>query len=210
MWLQEILRELYLQCGLLELKDSQLSFEQTVAHEYVHLVFENASRKAGTTSPESDHIEFWPKSAYEGIADMIASMALNTPFTGEPGGWATHNLDEFQTLKDARKAKDSTVSRAKKAFRQIGIIPKYRIYQDWLSKVEQFFKTSGGTDPYAEGTWFAGALLKSANTPEKRNKLIKLLIDSAKIGKSPKDLDLFYQDLIRKLEAFFMSDHGPF
>ncbi len=147
-----MVKELYLQCGLLELKDSQLSFEQTVAHEYVHLVFENASRKA----------------------------------------------------------KDSTVSRAKKAFRQIGIIPKYRIYQDWLSKVEQFFKTSGGTDPYAEGTWFAGALLKSANTLEKRNKLIKLSIDSAKIGKSPKDLDLFYQDLIRKLEAFFMSDHGPF
>ncbi len=185
--------------GMLELKDSQLSFQQTVAHEYTHLIFEKVSRETGATPLEKEHMEFWLKSVYEGVADMMASLALETPYTGEPGIWSTRNINEFKTLDEAKGAKASTVPRAKKAFRKMGLIPKYKIYEEWLKRVEQFFKASGGADPYAEGTWFAGALLKKADTPARRTKLIKVLIDSAKVGKIENEIESFYRDIVGRL-----------
>jgi hypothetical protein len=193
-------KNMSIRLGMLELKNSKLSFQQTVSHEYSHLVFENLSRKAGKTNVDAEHLEFWPKPVYEGIADLMASFALDTPFTGEPGGWATRNLNEFKTAEEAKNAKDSTVLRARAAFQKMGLIPKYQIYQGWLSTVEKFLEASGGSDPYALGTWFAGSLLKAADSPAKKERLVRLLIDSARSGRPVGDAEVFSLELIQKLQ----------
>ena len=89
--------------------------------------------------------------------------------------------------------------RAKQAFIEMGLLPKYPIYQDWISKVEKYFEATGGSDPYAEGAWFAGELSKSANTPAKQSKLVLLLIRSAKSGKVQSDVEAFRRSLLGEL-----------
>lgn len=185
--------------GMLELKDSKESFQLTVAHEYSHLVFENASRKAGTTQATSDQIEFWSKSAYEGLADLFMSLAMNSNFTSEPGTWAAHDLYEYSSLKKAKAAKDTTVATAKVAFKKMNLIPQYPLYEDWLSKIGAYIKAHGGHDPYAEGRWLAGSLKKSANTDVKKEKLVRLILEAAKAGTKIDDLQAFHNRLVKDL-----------
>lgn len=185
--------------GMLELKDSKESFQLTVAHEYSHLVLENASRKAGTTLATSDQIEFWSKSVYEGIADLFMSLAMNSNFTAEPGTWAAHDLNEYSSLKKAKAAKDTTVATARLAFQKMNLIPKYPLYEDWLSKIGAYIKGHGGHDPYAEGRWLAGSLKKSANTNAKKEKLVLLVLEAAKAGTKVDDTQTFHNRVIKDI-----------
>lgn len=185
--------------GMEELKDSKKSFQLTVAHEYAHLVFENASRRSGKTAAEDETIGFWPKSAYEGLADLVMAMAMESHFTAEPGNWAARDLFQYDSLKASLAAKDDSVSRARSAFKKMDLVPKYKIYDDWLARVGKYIKANGGTDPYAEGSWLAGSLLKDAKTEAKKKELVSDLIEYARLGKSVNDLQAFHDDLLRRL-----------
>ncbi len=185
--------------GMLELKDNKQTFLCTVAHEYSHLIFENASRKAGTTSATNEQIEFWSKPAYEGLPDLMMGMALNSTVNGDPKEWYARSLNQFQTLEEAKKSKDNLVLRAKVAFRKIGLTPQYPQYTNWISTVGHYLKSLGGSDPYSEGTWLAGSLLKIADTPAKQQKLARLLVARAKSGEKILDLQLFYSDVVGKM-----------
>lgn len=175
-------KTLSIRLGMLELKNDETSFKITVAHEYSHLIFENASRKAGTTPAVAEAIQFWSKSIYEGAADVMASMALNTHYTGSLQNWGTRDLFEYRTLEDVQKANDTTVVRARAAFQKMNLIPKFQIYENWLETIEKFIQSSGGNDPYAEGSWFAGSLFKITDTHEKKLKLAAELLSQAKSG----------------------------
>lgn len=175
-------KTLSIRLGMLELKNDEISFKMTVAHEYSHLIFENASRSAGTTLPTAEAIEFWAKPIYEGTADVMAAMALNTHYTGSILSWGTRDLLEFKTLEDAQKAKDTTVVKARDAFQKMSLIPQFQIYVNWLEVIEKFIQSAGGKDPYAEGSWFAGSLFKVADSHEKKLKLASELLSQAKSG----------------------------
>ena len=192
-------KTLSIRLGMLELKDSKESFQLTVAHEYSHLVFENASRKAGTTPAANEQIEFWSKSAYEGIADLFMSLAMDSNFTAEPGSWAAHDLNEYSSLQKAKAAKDTTVVTARSAFQKMDLIPQYPLYEDWLVKIGAYIKGHGGHDPYAEGRWLAGSLKKNANTDAKKEKLAQLILDAAKAGTKVDDIQAFHNRLLKDL-----------
>lgn len=182
--------------GMLEIKNDKKSFQLTVAHEYAHLIFEQASRRNKTTSAESEQITFWPKSIYESVADIIMSMALKSSVTAGTGNWSSRNLFEFKALNDAKNSKDMTVRNATKAFKNMSLIPNFPIYNDWLIKVGNFIKLTGGNDPYSEGSWLAGSLLKAADSESKRKKLIEVLLDKAKKGQSVDDIEFFNKDIV--------------
>jgi hypothetical protein len=184
---------------MLEMKDDEAAFKDTVAHEYAHLIFENASRRAGSTKTEDAIIPFWPKSVYEGVADLVASLALGTSQLGSKKIWSTRNIHEFATLDEAKKSKALTLSKARKAFRFYGLIPKYPIYEDWLNRVNQFIEASGGADPYAEGLWLAGALESKSIGMVKKRSLMRILITHAKSGDQVSNTQLFYDILVKEL-----------
>lgn len=185
--------------GMEELKDSKMSFQLTVAHEYAHLVFENASRKAGKTSAEDETISFWPKSAYEGLADLVMAMAMDSHYTAEPGSWAARDLYQFNTLKTSVTAKDDSVSRARSAFKKMNLVPRYKIYDDWLARVGKYIESNGGADPYAAGSWLAGSLLGQTKTETKKRGLLSVVLEYAKSGKPVDDLQIFHDELVRRL-----------
>jgi hypothetical protein len=81
--------------GMRELSNDKESFLLTIANEYSHLVVEHQSRMSGTTPQEQDYIQFWPKSLYEGIADLMMALALNSTRTAGPNNWSSKRLDEF-------------------------------------------------------------------------------------------------------------------
>jgi hypothetical protein len=186
--------------GMFEITSDEASFKDIVAHEYTHLVFESLSRKVGTTAPEADGIKFWPKSVYEGLADLIASLAMDTSVLGSKDNWSSRDLNEFSSLEQAQKSKAQIVSKARASFKKAGLIPKYALYNDWLKKVDHFINASGGVDPYAEGVWLAGALRKEANTPVKVSKLVDVLTTHAKSGMPFTDTKDFYNDVIVKMK----------
>jgi hypothetical protein len=94
---------------------------------------------------------------------------------------------------------DQTVPRAKEAFQRMGLIPKYKIYAEWLVSIDRFIQSMGGVDPYAEGRWLAGTLRKVASTPAKKKQLIEVLLALAREGKSTGDAQAFLDDVIAKL-----------
>ena len=192
-------KTLSIRLGMLELKDDETSFKITVAHEYSHLILENASRMAGTTPATAETIQFWSKPIYEGAADLMASMAFETHYTGSLQSWGTRDLFEYVSLDDAQNAKDSTVVSARAAFQKMNLIPKFQIYENWLETIEKFIQSSGGKDPYAEGSWFAGSLYKIADNHQWRAKLAKELVSRAKSGEIESDTLHFYEKLKSQL-----------
>lgn len=188
-----------LRLGMAELNDSEESFKLTVAHEYAHLVLENASRMAGSTPLDADRISFWPQSIYEGLADFLMSSAMNSDFTADKNCWGARDLKEFKSLEQARETQYSIVDRARRAFEKMGLIPHHPIYEDWLIKVDAYIKSIGGVDPYAEGIWLAGSLRTHATDDEKRQALVRLLTDSAKAGSPVRDIQAFHDDLTSRL-----------
>lgn len=185
--------------GMLELQNDKLSFQLTVAHEYAHLIFEAASRRAGATPSDADQISFWPKSVYEGLADFVMSLALKLDLTAAPGNWSSSNLMEFETWAEARASKDRLTPLAKDAFAKMNLVPKYKIYADWLKKVELYTQSLGGTDPYAEGRWLAGSLKKHANNPERIQKAVQLILAAAKSGTLIKNTEEFQRLIVSEL-----------
>ncbi|MNT86161.1 hypothetical protein D3C72_2264160 [compost metagenome] len=89
--------------------------------------------------------------------------------------------------------------KAKAAFQKMNLIPQYPIYDDWLTKVENYVKSQGGQDPYAEGRWLAGSLKKKADSKQKKEKLIQLILESAKAGTKVDDIQIFHDQVIRAL-----------
>ncbi|WP_413287684.1 hypothetical protein [Bdellovibrio sp. HCB337] len=189
-----------LRIGMLEMKDDKESFQLTVAHEYAHLVFENASRRSGVTSSTDGSIPFWPKPVYEGVADLLASFAFGVDRTASETNWSVRKIGEFADINQARNVKDDTVLRASVAFKKMGLIPKYPIYSDWLVQVDRFIKTNGGVDPYAEGRWFAGVLKKQTQSTEQQKALVAVLIQKAKSGAPVKDTQEFSEQVLRSLK----------
>lgn len=181
--------------GMAELKDDKKSFQLTVAHEYAHLVLENASRTAGTTSKDSDGIEFWSKPIYEGVADLFMSFALDSELTAGRDNWSSRSIYEFSNLDDAKKAKDSTIQKARSAFRKMGLIPQFPIYEDWLTKVEKYISSLGGIDPYAEGRWLAGSIRKLTKTKEDKKAIVAKIVQSARSGEIERDIKTFESKL---------------
>ncbi len=193
-------KTLSIRLGMLELKDDEITFKITVAHEYSHLVFENASRKSGKTNANAEVMTSWSKPIYEGAADLMASLALNTHYTGGLDCWATRDLFEFENLEEAQNAKDATITKARKAFQMMGLVPKFKIYENWLELVEKFIQSSGNKDPYAEGSWFAGGLLRIADTHQKKMNLVRELIYEAKSGHVEDSTLHFYNKLKSRIE----------
>jgi hypothetical protein len=185
--------------GMLEMKNDEATFKDVVAHEYAHLVFENTSRTAGTTKETDEVIPFWPKPVYEGLADLVSSFAMNTTQLGSKRVWGARDLNEFSTVDEAKRSKAEIVSKARKAFREYGLIPKYAIYQDWLNRIDHFIKASGGVDPYAEGVWLAGALHKKADNIQQQKKMIQVLVSRAKAGTPTTDAKSFYDSIVKAL-----------
>ncbi len=185
--------------GMAELKDDRDSFQLVVAHEYAHLVIENASRNAGSTRKDAESIEFWSKPIYEGVADLLASWALRSEFTAGRDNWSAQNLNEYSNLDQAKKAKDNTVEKARRAFKKMELIPKFSIYEDWLKKIEKYVSANGGSDPYAEGRWLAGSIRTAATTPEKQKKIADALVNMARSGVMENDISRFQKTLINKL-----------
>lgn len=165
--------------GMTELKNDKLSFQLTVAHEYAHLVFENASRVTGKTPSTAENFDFWSKSIYEGTADLLMALALNSDLTTGSNSWASRNINEFANIADARRSKDETYQRAHSAFKKMGFIPKYEIYNNWLAQVKKYIATLGGIDPYAEGRWLAGSVKKITKTQNDKKKIVSLLVAKA-------------------------------
>jgi hypothetical protein len=185
--------------GMHELLEDKESFQLTIAHEYAHLVVEHQSRLSGSTSGNNDHIQFWPKSLYEGIADLMMAMALDSIRTAGPNNWSSKRLDEFRSLQEAREEKDRTVAQAKIAFESMGLIPSFPIYDDWLLKVKTYVDSIGGVDPYAEGRWFAGSVLNKAKSPEIGKKIIELILNDARTGEKVKDIKKYQATLMARL-----------
>ena len=186
--------------GMTELKNDKLSFQLTVAHEYAHLVFENASRVSGKTPSTAENFDFWSKSIYEGTADLVMALALNSDLTAASNNWSSRNINEFTNIADARKSKDETYQRAHSAFKKMGLIPKYEIYNEWLKKVKKYIASIGGIDPYAEGRWLAGSINKIAVTQSDKKKIVSLLVAKAQSGKPENDIEKLYVELINHLE----------
>ena len=188
--------------GMHELKDDKKSFQLTLAHEYAHLVFENASRISGSTETQSEQIAFWSKPVYEGVADFVMSVSLNSDFTAHPNNWSARSLFEFDSLMSARSAKDRTVEKARSAFLAMGLIPKYPIYEDWLVRVESFILSLGGSDPYAEGRWLAGSLRIAAKNRAQQRKIISRILLNAKSGKPQNNAQVFQRELLGEMTVF--------
>lgn len=185
--------------GMEELKDDEVSFKLTVAHEYAHLVLEHISRTANKTPQEDEHIPYWPKSVYEGLADVLMSLAYDSNYTAGLKCWGSRDLNQFKTLKEAKAAKDTTVAKARLAFQKMKLIPDYPIYEDWLLKVDYFIKSLGSSDPYAEGTWLAGSLRQQASGSKKKTKLLDAIFEKTKTGEQITDIQLFHDQLINAL-----------
>ena len=184
--------------GMAELINDKESFQLTVAHEYAHLVFENVSRQAKTTAKDDHHIKFWPKSIYEGTADLLMGLALKSDLTASRKNWSSKNLQQFKNLKEAQTAPNDTVIQARAVFTEMKLIPTYPIYSDWLEKVERFIRASGGVDPYAEGRWLAGSLLKKFKNQEGQTKLVLELLKRARSGQVVSDIQKFHDELVTK------------
>lgn len=185
--------------GMLELRDSRESFQLTVAHEYAHLVFENAARKSGVVSKDKDNLEFWSKGIYEGTADYLMAIAFSTNRTASESDWSVRHLDEFKTIADARSAPNNTIAKASKFFQSQNLVPQFSIYSDWLEKVGKFIQTSGQVDPYAEGGWVAGSLLKLGTSSSEKNKVATNLLKMARIGTNYQDPQKFVEAVSKEV-----------
>lgn len=185
--------------GMKELAHDKESFQLTIAHEYAHLVFEHASRVSGATKSTDSHITFWPKSLYEGIADFMMGISLESMRTAGPNNWSSKQLNQFSSAAEARREKDKTINLARAAFKKMGLIPAFPIYNDWLSVVNKYIESVGGKDPYAEGRWFAGALIKKADSREKQNKIIDLILDDVRRGRAVKEIEEYYNFVVSQL-----------
>jgi hypothetical protein len=168
--------------GMMELADSKIGYQMTVAHEYSHLVFERVSRSAGKTTADKPIMDHWVKSVYEGYADALATIAYRFPHSGDPKDWGTRHLLQYKTLDEAKNARSELVKKAEAEFRKRGLIPKYPIYSDWLDKIGKYIAANGNTDPYAEGTWLAGQLYQRADASDSIKNIAQTLVSFARTG----------------------------
>ncbi len=81
----------------------------------------------------------------------------------------------------------------------MGLIPSFPIYEDWLLKVKSYIDSIGGADPYGEGRWFAGSVIKKANSLEFKKRVVEQILDDARLGKKVTDLKEYQESLIARL-----------
>lgn len=187
--------------GMLELQDNKESFQLTVAHEYAHLVFENVARSSGVVSKDSDNIEFWAKSIYEGTADYLMAIAFETNRTASVSDWSVRRLDKFKTLADARAASNNTVAKASNFFQSQNLVPQFLIYSDWLEKVGKFIQISGKVDPYVEGSWVVSSMLRLGTSSSIKSKVVSHLLKVARTGAKYQDPQEFVDGVLKAVAA---------
>lgn len=150
--------------SLYELENDRTALNSILAHEVGHMLMEWIARRSNVTDSSQEVIHFWSKPIYEGIADFTSACVTGQTLIGSRDLWFGRDILQYNSLEDAKNPTLSMAESIKIAFNEIGLIPKYQFYRNWLSTVEQFLKDANIKDPYSEGTWVAGQLWKMSNS----------------------------------------------
>lgn len=167
--------------GMFDLENEN-TLRYVLAHEMGHMLPEWVSRKSGKTKKIDEVITFWSKPIYEGIADFSASYVTQNTSLGKLDDWYHRDILTYDYLEDARSQKLGMTEMCKKGFEQLGLIPKYKFYQNWIDTIDMYVQETGMKDPYSEGSWVAGQLWKMSDMGSNK-KIWQALADLAYSGK---------------------------